>query len=69
MTKKTDEHKKFSLRVREIIRKYFPDADDKEAMDILFGEQYEDQRNNYERGIEQLNTFLKKQMDAALAVV
>ena len=40
----------------------------KEAMGILFGDEYEVQRNNYERGIEQLNVFLKKQMDAALAV-
>ncbi len=40
----------------------------KEAMDLLFGKEYELQRNDYERGIEQLNAYLKKQMDAALAV-
>jgi len=40
----------------------------KEAMAILFGDEYEVQRNNYERAIDQLNILLKKQMDAALAV-
>jgi len=39
-----------------------------EAMAILFGDQYEAQRNNYEGAIEHLNVFLKEQMDAALAV-
>lgn len=40
----------------------------REAMAVLFGDQYEIQRSNYERAIEQLNVYLKEQMDAALAV-
>jgi len=41
---------------------------DKEAMGILFGEQYEAQKKKYAQAIENLNILLKKQMDAALAV-
>ena len=53
------EHNAFAL-----IRK----GQGKEAMDILFGNQYEFQRSNYARAIENLNALLKKQMDAALEV-
>jgi len=40
----------------------------KEAMGILFGDQYELQKYTYTKAIENLNMLLKKQMDAALAV-
>jgi len=53
------EHRSFTL---------IQEGKSKEAMDILFGDQYEVQRNNYEGAIEHLNIFLKEQMDAALAV-
>jgi signal transduction histidine kinase len=53
------EHKAFAL---------IQERRNKEAMDILFGAQYEAQRNKYERAIERLNVLLKEQMDAALAV-
>lgn len=39
-----------------------------EAMDILFGDQYEAQKKNYVQAIERLNLFLKGQMEAALSV-
>jgi signal transduction histidine kinase len=38
------------------------------AMDILFGKEYEVQENRYTNAIERLNTLLKQQMQAALAV-
>ncbi|GEM_PF-3271831 len=40
-----------------------------EAIDILFGDQYEIEKENYAKAVEWLNVLLKKQIDAALAVV
>jgi len=40
----------------------------KEAMNILFGQQYEAKKGGYVAAIQHLNSLLNKQMDAALAV-
>jgi len=53
------EHKAFAL-IRQ--------GNNKEAMGILFGDQYELQRNNYIQAIERLNIFLKMQMEMALSM-
>jgi signal transduction histidine kinase len=41
---------------------------DKEAMQILFGDQYEIQKKNYIQAIQRLNLFLKLQMEMALSM-
>ena len=53
------EHRAFTL-IRQ--------AQGKAAMDILFGKEYEIQKNSYTGAIERLNTLLKHQMQAALSV-
>lgn len=69
--KETDRNSIGKIKLLEMEHKSFAlirSGKGKEAMGILFGEQYELQRSNYTRVIENLNVLLKKQMEAALAV-
>jgi signal transduction histidine kinase len=69
--KETDRTGVGKIRLLEMEHKAFDlirDGKTREAMDILFGEQYEAQKKNYINAIERLNLFLKMQMDLALAM-
>ena len=69
--KETDRNNIGKIKLLEMEHKAFDliqSGQGKEAMDILFGDQYEAQKKNYVQAIEKLNLFLKRQMESALAV-
>lgn len=69
--KETDRNNIGKIKLLEMEHKAFDlirNGQGDEAMAILFGEQYESQKKNYVQAIERLNLFLKRQMEAALAV-
>ena len=69
--KETDRNNSGKIKLLEMEHKAFDlirEGRGKDAMEILFGDQYEAQKKNYVQAIEKLNLFLKRQMEAALAV-
>ena len=69
--KETDRNSFGKVKLLEMEHKAFVligEGKGKEAMNILFGNLYEHQRNNYSKAVENLSILLKKQMDAALEV-
>ncbi|MBL8014489.1 MAG: hypothetical protein JNN05_11640 [Candidatus Omnitrophica bacterium] len=69
--KETDRNNMGKIKLLEMEHKAFDlikSGQGKEAMEILFCEQYEIQKKNYIQAIEKLNRFLKRQMEDALLV-
>jgi signal transduction histidine kinase len=69
--KETDRSSIGKIKLLEMEHKAFDlirDGRHKEAMDILFGEQYNRQKQDYIKAIERLNRLLKLQMEEALTV-